>query len=257
MTALKIQSLDVMLEDKPLLQDISLEIPAGSVCVLMGPNGAGKSSLVKTIVGHPNFSVAAGDIQFFGESLLEKTPDERALLGISFVFQSPREIDGLVLKGILYDVYKKHVLHKYGMTLDEARRDKDRRKELSPVKFQKRLTELFEKFSLHPSLLDRDLHKGFSGGEKKKVELIFSLLMKPKFLILDELDSGLDTDALKTCAEMVVFMKEEYNTAVLCITHSTRLISLLGTNEVFVLQDGKIVERGDESLAVKKEKQGF
>lgn len=236
---LKIKNLQVSLNKKNILDKIDLSIKIGETHILMGQNGAGKSTLAQSIMGNPNYSVK-GEISFDSHSLLELDPQQRAALGIFLSFQQILEIPGVKI----YDYLK--LLHK-----------KSHEKKLTPMKFKAFLKERMEILSFNEEFLKRSLNHGFSGGEKKKMEVLQMLVLEPKLIILDEIDSGLDIDAIEAVAKAVNFLKKEKKSSVLLITHYSRILNFLSVDHVHLLSKGKIVKDGDGSLVKQIEAKGF
>ncbi len=236
---LSIQNLQVEVDKKEILHGVSLQIKTGEVHVLMGPNGSGKSTLASLLMGHPKYKVIGGKVSFFNKNLLKLSPDERARVGLFLAFQYPKEIPGVSVASFLraaYQALKKEQLPLY--------------------KFKKLLEEKMEAVGLSKSFMDRSLNEGFSGGEKKKCEVLQLTLLDPKLAILDETDSGLDIDALKTlCKALEKNRLPEQS--ILLITHNPRVLSYLKPDFVHVMIDGKIVESGGLGLAQKLESEGF
>jgi Fe-S cluster assembly ATP-binding protein len=238
---LKIDNLKVKVEDKEILKGIDLSINEGEVLALMGPNGSGKSSLASTIIGHPKYEVTSGKIMLGDEDLLKMTPDERANKGIYMAFQYPVAIPGVTVREMLLS----------------ALRLKNKEIIVSALELKKTIEIEAEKLSLSPELLSRGLNEGFSGGEKKKMEILQMRVLKPKLLILDEIDSGLDIDALATIARNVAEMVQEQKMGVLVITHYQRILNYLSPDKVAVMKDGLIVEQGGSEIVERLEKSGY
>lgn len=238
---LKIENLKVKVEDKEILRGVDLTVREGEVVALMGPNGSGKSSLASTIIGNPKYQVTEGNIKFDGEDLLKLTPDKRANMGVYLAFQYPVAIPGVTVREMLL----------------AALRLKNKEKIVSALELKKLIEEEAEKLSLDPELLSRGLNDGFSGGEKKKLEILQMRILKPKLLILDEIDSGLDIDALATIARNVAEMVTENKMSVLVITHYQRILNYLTPDKVAVMKEGKIVEEGGRKIVERLEKYGY
>ena len=238
---LKIKNLKVKIEDKEILKGVDLTIKNGEVVALMGPNGSGKSSLAATIIGNPNYKVVVGKIDFEGEDLLSMTPDERANKGIYLAFQYPAAIPGVTVREMLL----------------AALRIKNKEIIVSALELKKTVEMEAEKLHLEPELLNRGLNEGFSGGEKKKMEILQMRVLKPKLLILDEVDSGLDIDALAIIAKNVAEMVKENKMSVLVITHYQRILNYLSPDSVAVMKDGVIVEVGGKEIVERLEKSGY
>lgn len=227
--------------DIDILKDFNLEINEGEVHVIMGPNGTGKSTLSKVIMGHYNYEVNDGDILVDGKSILDMEVSERAKIGIFLCMQDPTVIEGVsnseFLRTALSEVTGEHV-NLYSFI-------KDMEKSMNDV-------------SLDANMLHRSINAGFSGGEKKKNEILQMKILKPKYIILDEVDSGLDVDSLKVvCENINNYLKENKNASLLIITHYPRILEYLHPDFVHILSDGKIVKTGDIELARQIEKNGY
>ena len=240
---LEIKNLDVKVknEDKVILNKLSLNINKGEVHVIMGPNGTGKSTLSKVITGYYKYEVTGGGILFEGKSILDLTTDERARLGIFLAMQDPISIEGLSNSEFLKTAISETTGEKVGL-----------------FEFIKTLEKEMKNLKLNESMLHRSLNQGFSGGEKKKNEVLQLKLLKPKFIILDELDSGLDVDSLRiVCDNINSYLEENKDTSVLIITHYPRILDYIKPNYVHVIKGGTIVKTGDISLADTIEKNGY
>lgn len=235
----KIKNVQVSLNKKNILDKIDLSIKKCETHILMGQNGAGKSTLAQSIMGNPNYSVK-GEIIFTKQNLLKLDPQQRAKLGIFLSFQQILEIPGVKVYDYLKLLYK---------TSHE--------KKLTPLKFKEFLKEKMAILSFNEEFLTRSLNHGFSGGEKKKMEVLQMLVLEPKLIILDEIDSGLDVDAIQAVAKAVNFLKKEKQSSVLLITHYSRILSFLSIDTVHILSKGKIIKTGDASLVAEIEKKGF
>ena len=236
---LNIKDLKVSIGEKEILKGLNLSIGEGETHVIMGPNGAGKSTLGNTLMGKEEYEVTSGDISFMGEDLLEMSTDERAKKGLFMTFQNPIEVPGVRLS-------------EFTRSACEAVGNR-----MSLWNFKKAAQEEVKVINWDPSYLDRELNVGFSGGEKKKAEIFQLLMLKPKLAILDETDSGLDVDAVRTVSEGVKAYQEQTNGSLLIITHSTKILDALNVDKVHVLVDGKIVAEGDRSLVEEINKNGF
>lgn len=236
---LVIQNLHVSVEGTKILRNLNLTVAVGKIHVLMGPNGSGKSTLANTLMGHPKYQVTQGKIIFEGKNIVRFEADKRAKLGIFLAFQYPLEIPGVSLSNFLRTAY-----------------NSTHNEKVSPLKFGERLKDLAKKLKIEEAFLDRYLNEGFSGGEKKKAEILQMSVLEPKIAILDETDSGLDIDALKIVARGV---KEclSPTTGVLLITHYQRILNYLETDYVHILSRGKIVKEGGPELVKEIEEKGF
>lgn len=241
-TLLNINNLSATLESgKEILRGLDLEIKEGETHVIMGPNGAGKSTLANVIMGHPDYEVQGGNIDWQEEDIVELATNERAKRGLFLSFQTPEEIDGITLRDFLKSA-KTAILGK----------------PIPLMVFRKELDETMGLLQIDPSYAERYVNLGFSGGEKKKSEILQLLLLNPKLAILDETDSGLDVDAVKTVTEGVKYFKEkDEKNSLLIISHSTRLLEDLPVDYVHVLVGGKIVYTGGKELIQRINQEGF
>jgi len=240
---LEIQKLTAQIDEKQILNGLNLSVNAGEVHAIMGPNGAGKSTLSNVISGRDGYTVTDGDILFKGSSLLEATPDERAALGIFLAFQYPVEIPGVPTITFL-------------KTALNAVRKARNQEPLDTLQFSKLIKEKAASLGMSMDMLKRPLNVGFSGGEKKRNDILQMSLLEPSLCILDETDSGLDIDALKTVAEGVNLMRSQQRSMIV-ITHYQRLLDYIKPDFVHILSDGKVVKSGDASLALALEKDGY
>ena len=240
---LEIKNLEARTGDTPILRGLSLSVPAGEVHAIMGPNGSGKSTLAQVIAGHEGYEVTAGDVRFEGEDLLELPPEERARRGIFLGFQYPVEIPGV----------NNAYLLKAAMN---ARRQYDGLDEIDAFEFLKLAKEKMSDLGMDPKFLNRGVNEGFSGGEKKRNEILQMSMLEPRLAILDETDSGLDIDALKAVASGVNALRNPERSIVL-VTHYQRLLDYVKPDYVHVLSDGQIVRSGDKSLALELEEKGY
>ena len=243
MALLEIRNLNAGVGEKQILKDFSCDIEAGKVYAIMGPNGSGKSTLSNVIAGNPAYQVSSGKMYFKGKDLLSLKPDERANEGIFLGFQYPVEIDG-----VSYAQFLKQALASKQKYLGE--------KPLDAVAYIKRLKVRAQALGVSDEMLKRPVNVGFSGGEKKRMETLQMAFLEPDFCILDEMDSGLDVDALKTVADGVNLMRSE-NRSFLLITHYERLLELIEPDIIYIMVDGHIVDKGDKSLARKLEEKGL
>lgn len=244
---LKIENLHAGIEEVEILKGLNLEVKAGEVHAIMGPNGSGKSSLSKVIAGYPGYEVTSGSVQyevnFKYKNLLEMDPEERAREGIFMAFQYPIEIPGVSNFNFLHSAFNEICKHQGVSAMDAE-------------SFRKLLKKKAELVQMREDFFDRSVNSGFSGGEKKKNEILQMAVLNPRLAILDETDSGLDIDALKIVADGVNKLRSEDN-AIILITHYQRLLDYIQPDQVHVLADGKIVESGDKSLALKLEEKGY
>ncbi len=246
MHTLEIINLHAKVGDKEILKGLNLKVSTGEVHAIMGPNGAGKSTLSNVVLGHPNYEIINGDIKFDGKSILELSTDERARLGIFLAFQYPIEIPGITVSNFLRTAYS---AIRYGISEDKQY------KLVSVVDFREKLNKKAKTLNFTEEYADRYLNFNFSGGEKKRSDILQMLVLEPKIAILDETDSGLDIDSLKIVANAINMVKK--NLGLLMITHYNRILKYIKPTHVHVMIDGKIVEEGDHRLAIKLEKNGY
>ena len=243
MNLLEVRNLHVSVEDKPILKGLNIAVRAGEVHAIMGPNGSGKSTLAHVLAGHPGYHITAGSILFGGEELHGLEPEERAHAGIFLAFQYPVEIPGVTNMEFL-KAANDCLLAARGL------------EPVSALEFMKKVRNLAESLQLDAEFLKRGVNEGFSGGERKRNEILQLLLLEPRLAVLDETDSGLDIDALRTVADGVNRFHVDTN-AVLMITHYQRLLNHVVPDQVHVLVDGRIVESGDATLAHALEERGY
>ena len=230
-------------EELPILNGVDLELQRGEIHAIMGPNGSGKSTLAKVLAGHPGYEVTAGDVTYREESILEMEPDERALAGIFLAFQYPAEIPGVSIANFL-------------RTALQARLGGD--EDLDLFDFQDELIDRMELLDMEPAFAERSVNDGFSGGEKKRNEILQMAVLRPALAVMDETDSGLDIDAVKIVANGVNKLREEDpEMTVLVITHYQRLLNYITPDVVHVMVDGCIVRTGGPEVAVELEEQGY
>ena len=237
---LQVKDLCASIEEGELLHHINLEIGEGQTHVLMGPNGAGKSTLGYTLMGNPNYTVTNGQILLEGEDITKLSADKRAQKGMFLSFQNPLEVPGLTLESFIRNAIRQRT-----------------GKPLKIFQFKKELEEAMGILQMDPSYADRDLNVGFSGGEKKKAEILQLLMLKPKFAILDETDSGLDVDAVRTVSRGIEEYQKKYNGSLLIITHSPKILESLKVDYTHVLVKGQLVHTGDASLVDEINEHGF
>lgn len=237
---LSIENLSASVYGKPILSGVDLTIGRGETHVLMGPNGAGKSTLGNVLMGNPVYTLESGTVTFDSEDITGESPDKRARRGMFLSFQNPLEVPGL--------------------SLEEFIRNALRQKTGKPVKifaFRRQLAAAMELLDMDPAYAERDLNVGFSGGEKKKAEILQLLMLEPRFAILDETDSGLDVDAVRTVSNGIREYQKREDGALLIITHSTKILESLHVDYTHILVRGKIVKTGDGSLVDEINREGF
>ena len=240
---LKVNNLTASIDGTPILKGVNLEVKAGEVHAIMGRNGSGKSTFSKVLAGHPAYEVTGGEVIYQGENLLEKEAEERAIAGIFLAFQYPLEIPGVSNLDFLRVAYN-------------ARRKHQGLEEIDPFDFEDLVEEKLDLVKMDASFLERSVNEGFSGGEKKRNEILQMALLEPTLAILDETDSGLDIDALKIVANGVNQLTNPSN-ACIAITHYQRLLDYIIPDYVHVMQEGKIVLSGGKELALELESRGY
>jgi Fe-S cluster assembly ATP-binding protein len=240
---LEIKGLHAGVDGNEIVKGISLSVNKGEVHAIMGPNGSGKSTLAKILAGHPAYEATSGEIIFDGQNLLEMDPEERSLAGVFMGFQYPVEVPGVNNAEFLRMAHN-------------ARRVKAEEEEIDPLDFDELLSEKMKVLGMENKYKERNLNDGFSGGEKKKNEILQMAILEPKLSLLDETDSGLDIDALRIVSEGVNKLRNE-NNALILITHYQRLLDYIKPDFVHVLSQGKIVKSGDKALALELESQGY
>lgn len=242
---LTINHLHVAVAEKQILKGLDLQVDSGKVHAIMGPNGSGKSTLAYALAGHPRYKVTDGNVQFLGEDLLDMAVDERAKKGLFLSFQYPQEIPGVPVDSFL------RMAQREIATAHEE-------KPLTILKFKLALEEEVKKLGMKEGMQKRNLNEGFSGGEKKRNEILQMAVLKPKLVILDEVDSGLDVDALKTVAYRVKEYKEQNpDSSVLIITHYMRILKYLEPDVVTIVADGRNVKQGGRELSEYVEEKGY
>jgi Fe-S cluster assembly ATP-binding protein len=239
--SLSIQNLHANIGDREILKGLNLEVPKGEVHAIMGKNGSGKSTLAKVMAGHPSYELTAGDVLLDGQSLLEMEPDERSRAGLFLAFQYPMEVPGVTIANFL-------------RAARQARLPEG--EEIDAVAYYKELYAKMDALKIARSFTSRSVNEGFSGGEKKRCEILQMAMLKPSYAVLDETDSGLDIDALKIVSEGVNALRGP-DTGFLVITHYQRLLNYIVPDVVHVMVDGRIILSGDKSLALKLEAEGY
>jgi Fe-S cluster assembly ATP-binding protein len=240
---LQIRDLHAAIDGKPILKGITLTVNAGEVHAVMGPNGSGKSTLAQVLAGHPAYEVTSGDVLYQGQNLLELAPEARAQQGVFLAFQYPVEIPGVSNAYFLRAAY------------NEIRKVKGL-EEVDPMEFLDLVEEKLKLVDMDATMLNRSVNSGFSGGEKKRNEILQMAVLQPTLAILDETDSGLDIDALRIVAEGVNALKRPDN-ATIVVTHYQRLLNYIVPDYVHVLAGGRIIKSGDKSLALELENRGY
>ena len=238
MPKLEIKNLHVSVENKEILKGLTLSIDTSMTIALLGPNGNGKSTLLQTIMGNPNYKVTAGSIKFDGKEILDLEVDERSKLGLFLGMQNPSEVPGVNNVDFLKASLNAH-----------------REKPISLFEFYNVLNKAYEKMHIPFEMSSRNLNEGFSGGEKKKNEILQMLILNPKFVMLDEIDSGLDVDAIQIVGSTI--KEEQANRGFLIVSHYARLYDLINVDRAFVLVDGVIALEGDKSLIKKIDNEGY
>ena len=241
MEQLTIENLHVAIGDQEIIRGLTLSVPRGEVHAIMGPNGSGKSTLAKVLAGHPDYIVTAGSVYMDGENLLELEPDERARKGIFLAFQYPSEIPGVTIANFLRAAV-------------QARMPEG--EELEATDYYAQLYKKMDLLEMDRSFTSRSVNEGFSGGEKKRNEILQLAMLEPKYAVLDETDSGLDIDALKVVAHGVNSLRGP-NLGVLLITHYQRLLNYIVPDRVHVMVKGRIEMSGDKDLALQLEEKGY
>jgi Fe-S cluster assembly ATP-binding protein len=249
---LTITDLHVSVEEKLIVRGLNLTMNEGEVHAIMGPNGSGKSTLVNALMGHPKYQITSGSVQFKGKDLLAMDVHERSQAGLFLAFQYPKEIAGVTLRSFLLAAHRAHAAVDIEM------------KRMSPLQFQDHLTTLMKGLHMDPAFAERFINKGFSGGEKKKAEILQMAVLNPALALMDETDSGLDVDALKIVCEGVnelrgqgVRSKEQGKFSALIVTHYARILDYITPDRVHVMVNGTIVQSGGPEFAKQLENEGY
>lgn len=237
---LEIKDLHVTIEEKEILKGVNLIAEAGKVTVLMGRNGSGKSTLSNAIMGHPKYEITKGIILFNNQEINDLKPNERAKKGLFLSFQYPQEVTGVSIKNFLRTAYN---------NLKDTK--------ISIVDFNKLLDDKLKLLEMDKSFIERNVNEGFSGGEKKRSEILQLTILQPKFAILDETDSGMDVETLKIVAEGINKIREISDMGILLITHYNRILKYIKADKVIIMSDGKIVREGTHELADDIEEKGY
>lgn len=243
---LKIKNLAVEVDGKIILEGFNLEVNPGEVHAIMGPNGSGKSTLCYALMGHPRYKITGGSVLFQGQDLLKMPTDERARLGIFLGFQYPREVAGITFGNFLRQAANLR-----------AKTDNAEAKAIGAGEYFKVAGNLLEKVDLDKQFIGRGVNEGFSGGEKKRAEIVQMEALKPKLAVLDEIDSGLDIDSLKISAKAIKEVLEETGMGLILITHYQRLLHYLEADHVHIMRAGKLVKSGGMELVEQLEKEGY
>ena len=243
MSLLEVKDLQVRVEEREILHGLSLTVNPGEVHAIMGPNGSGKSTLVNALMGHPKYDITSGSVTFKGQDLLAMEPHERAQSGLFLAFQYPKEIAGVTLRSFLLAAHRTHA-------------EKNGGQRMSPLQFKGNLEEEMKKLHMDPAFADRFINQGFSGGEKKKAEILQMAILRPSLALMDETDSGLDVDALKIVSEGVNMLRSPSFSA-LIVTHYARILDYITPDHVHVMVSGKIAESGGADFAKTLEREGY
>jgi Fe-S cluster assembly ATP-binding protein len=241
MPSLDIRNLSVNIGDRPILKEFSLSVPKGQVHAIMGPNGTGKSTLAKALSGHPDYTVTGGEVLLDGVNILEMEPDERSRAGLFMAFQYPSEIPGVTIANFIRAALQSR--------LPEG-------EEIDAPAYYKRLYSKMDALQIDRKFTSRSVNEGFSGGEKKRCEILQMAMLEPRYAVLDETDSGLDIDALRIVSEGVNAMRGA-DIGFLVITHYQRLLNYIVPDVVHVMYDGRIVQSGSKELALELEAKGY
>jgi len=253
--ALEIRDLHVTVEGKEILKGVSLVVEAGRTHALMGPNGSGKSTLSYTLMGHPKYVVTQGDILLDGTSLLTLSPDERARHGLFLAMQYPVAISGVTFHSFLHAATS--AMRGYGDRPQETTRGRLNAHLMPMREFRQEVNEQMDLLKMDPAFMRRYLNEGFSGGEKKRAEILQMAMLKPHYAVLDETDSGLDIDALRIVSEGVNRLQGNLNMGLLVITHYQRILNYIHPDVVHIFVDGRVVKTGDAKLVDVLEERGY
>ncbi len=241
---LLIKNLKVAVEDKTVLNGIDLTINPGELHIIMGPNGSGKSSLALTLMGHPKYQIKSGEIEFSQKNISALKPNERAKLGLFLAMQNPHEIEGVPLKHLIREAYN----HVYDNTPKQLRLNE----------FNRLLEQKLQELRMNTQLAERAANVGFSGGEKKKSEILQMAILQPKLTILDEIDSGVDIDALQIiCAQINQIRQNQKDSSFILITHNPKLLDYITPDFVHIMKNGEIIRSGSMDLVKEIEQRGF
>ncbi len=243
---LEIQNLHAEINGQQILRGINLTIKSGEIHAIMGPNGSGKSTLCNILMGHPKYEVTKGKVTLNGQDILELAPNERANLGLFLGFQHPMEIAGVTLGNFL----------RLSKNANNKAKDKEATS-INPAEFLRDMKEKVGLLKMEEKFIGRSVNEGFSGGEKKRAEIVQMAILEPRIAMLDEIDSGLDIDALKVVAKAILESFEKTGLGVLLVTHYQRLLNHITPNFVHIMSKGKIVKSGDKKLAIELEKNGY
>ncbi len=246
-SVLDIKNLHVNIDDQAILKGIDLAVKQGEIHAIMGPNGSGKSTLAKTLAGHPFYEPTAGSVTFDGEDLLEMAPDERSRAGMFLAFQYPVAVPGVTVANFL----------RQALNARHRAADPDDNKGISIPEFRRLLKSKMDSLGMDHKFAGRYLNEGFSGGEKKRNEILQMAVLEPKVAIMDETDSGLDIDALRIVAEGAQKLTQELDMGVLIITHYQRILNYVKPDYVHILMNGRFVEHGGPELALQLEEHGY
>lgn len=246
MNTLQIIDLHAKINKKGILKGLNLTIKSGEIHAVMGPNGSGKSTLCNVVMGHPKYEVTKGKILFNGKNIINLEPNERANLGIFLGFQQPIEVSGINLGNFLRIAKNSNL-----KALDQKAPN------IGPAEFMKQLQLIGKELKIKEEFIKRSINEGLSGGEKKRSEILQMAMLEPKIALLDEIDSGLDIDALKKVAQGIQKTQQRLKTGILLITHYQRILNYVTPDFVHIMTEGKIVKSGDKKLAHKLEKEGY